>query len=516
MINKKLRQIIKKIPFSKILYTNFKFFFMKLLNFSNFKNIYFLSNLLLYIKLQIDYLKIQKEPKIIEKIISSSSFKDYKQLFKFIDKAIYYQRKILIQLDDGLNKCDEYFLLGRLYFYKGDMKNFIKYFDEERLLRERLLKNSIYKESNDIFIARNTIHVLGLIGHLDGLIKFIRLNNLNIKINIIGDKKTIINDYYFSLYEKYLNFIDADKVDSSILLKERLLYKNVHWVLPNNANELQICHKTLANSVSDWNEKKYKPLIEIPQNDQKDIVDFKNYFKIPTNSKLICIHIRTSNFYKHHNKSGDDYRNSEIDTYFEAIDFLNSIGFYVIRIGEKLNNSFSFKLSNKNMFIDYPDTNFKSGKMDLILANESVFYVATDSGPHWYAGSLMKKLCIINSPLKDGFPYYKNTIFLPLKYKINKIEIHYQDILKLYTNCHFQWQFENNQIEIEKNNSHDIKKTIEESLFDCGLLSNYVYKNKNNLEKNRNNFRELNGKLQTNILSTPSEAYINRLNTIYK
>ena len=102
------------------------------------------------------------------------------------------------------------------------------------------------------------------------------------------------------------------------------------------------------------------------------------------------------------------------------------------------------------MFIDYPNTIYKSGKMDLLLTNESVFFIGTDSGPHLYAGSLQKNLCIINSPMKDGFPYYKNSIFLPLKYKINGNELHYKEILNLYTNCHFQWQFENQDIEIEK------------------------------------------------------------------
>ena len=111
-----------------------------------------------------------------------------------------------------------------------------------------------------------------------------------------------------------------------------------------------------------------------------------------------------------------------------------------------------------------------------------------------------KNLCIINSPIKDGFPYYKNTIFLPLKYKINGNELHFKEILNLYTNCHFQWQFENQDIEIEKNSEEEIKKTIEESLFECGLIDDYDYYDKDLLTTQREEFIHLNNIYKTNII----------------
>ena len=121
--------------------------------------------------------------------------------------------------------------------------------------KERTLKNSEYSGLNEIFIPRNTIHVLGLIGHLDGIIKYFSLNGINKKINLIGDEKTIVNDYFFSLYKKYINFIDINKIDNELLNKEKLLFKNVHWVLPDKNNKLQLCHKTFADSFSKWKEK---------------------------------------------------------------------------------------------------------------------------------------------------------------------------------------------------------------------------------------------------------------------
>lgn len=524
MLLKKIRNLVKKIPLAKFLFYKIKLFieFIKSFIFNKVKisNTRFIKiikiNFLNQINFKIAFFKVKSDPKIVEKIISSSIYKNSNQLINLIDKGIYYQHRILLNHDDNLDKCDEFFLLGRLYFYKGDSRNSIKYLQKEDSLRTELKNNSIYKNLDEIFIPRNTIHVLGLIGHLDGLIKFHKLNNLITKISLIGDRNTIINKYFFSLYEGFVNFIKIDEATSEILLKERYLSKNIHWVLENDRGILQLCHKTFANSVSRWKEKSYKPLIEISSSNDKDLYDFKKFFNFPVNAKFICIHIRTSDFYDSHNKSADSYRDSDFNTYIKTINYINSLGFYVVRIGDKIKNREIFnKLENREMFIDYPNSKYKSGKMDLILANSCIFYIATDSGPHWYAGSLLKNLCIVNSPIKDGFPYYRGSIFLPIKYKIKGIEIHFRDILKSYTNCHFQWQFDNCEIEIEKNNDYEIKKTIQESFFENKLIMDYPFKNKKKLISLREEFIDLNKRYGTNVLSKPSEIYINRLNSIY-
>ena len=92
--------------------------------------------------------------------------------------------------------------------------------------------------------------------------------------------------------------------------------------------------------------------------------------------------------------------------------------------------------------------------------------------------------------------------------------LHFKEILNLYKNCHFQWQFENQDIEIEKNSEEEIKKTIEESLFECGLIDDYDYHDKDFLTTQRKEFIHLNNIYKTNILSKPAEVYFNRLNSM--
>lgn len=502
-----IKKLIKEIPFALLIHRSLK-------NFNNMFNL-LLIKILNFFKLKIHgvllYSKINQEPKIIEYIISKSLYKNNKKLLKLIKKAIYYQSKKLSNLENNFQKIDEYFFLGRLFFYYGNNKNFLKYISKSESLKIKLKNKSKFKNLDEVFLPRNTIHVLGLIGHLDGILKYFILNNIKTKLNLIGDNKTNVNSYFFSLYEKYINFINIETVNETVLEKEKYLLKEVHWVLPNKQNKLQICHKTIANSVSEWRKKNLKPLIEIPKNDRKDFLKFKKAMNIPNNSKLICLHIRTDKYHMNHNKNADRYRNSELHTYLPAINYINSLGYYVVRLGERLeDNDYFQKLKHKEMFIDYPSSQFKSGKMDLILSNEAIFFIATDSGPHWYAGSLSKNLCLINSPFKDGFPYYSKTIFLPLRYKMNGNEIHYSQILKSYTNCHFDWQFDKNSIKIEKNNSFDIQKTIEEAFFENNLIDSYNYKNLKQLKSDRKKFSKLSNFYNRSIFSKPSEVYFNR------
>ncbi len=49
---------------------------------------------------------------------------------------------------------------------------------------------------------------IGLIDHLDAIIKFIILKKLNYKLNIIGLGHTVVNSFFFNLCKKYINFIE--------------------------------------------------------------------------------------------------------------------------------------------------------------------------------------------------------------------------------------------------------------------------------------------------------------------
>lgn len=82
------------------------------------------------------------------------------------------------------------------------------------------------------------------------------------------------------------------------------------------------------------------------------------------------------------------------------------------------------------MLINYHKNSFRSEQNEVILIKNCELFIGTNSGPHWIASSLGKKLCLINVPFNDGFPYYKDIIYLPLKYFKNNKIINIDHILK--------------------------------------------------------------------------------------
>jgi putative glycosyltransferase (TIGR04372 family) len=506
--NNTIYRILKKLYFNLILIKNKLFFFLNINKNFLSRNYNFLYNFFYIINIY----KILTDPSYAEKMIAKSYFLNHIHLICMLKISTSIQKKRIKKLEhkniNDINLCKEYSLQGRNYWYQGNTEKAINCFSKEEFLRDKLSRIKYGENTDTIYLPRNTIHVLGLIGHLDGVIKFYILKKKNIKFKIIGDKKTIINKYFFNLFKDYIEFVDINNLDNTILDEELYKSKNLHWVMPDNSNYYQIAHKTFSNSLKRWGANKYEPIIKVPNNDNKKIFEFKKYYNIPFDKKIICIHIRGNDLLQNHNIKADKFRTSSINDYIETINFINSKGIYVVRIGDKFVNFNTNSLNNKDMFIDYPKGNLKSDMMDIILINNSELFIGTNSGPHWVASSLGKKLCLINIPFNDGFPYYNNVIFLPLIYKMHNKTLHFKDILKSFTGCTFDWLFEMYKIKIYTNSSKDILDTVKESMYESNLINNYEYKNLNKVIKTRNFFNDLNHKFNRKIYAKLSATYI--------
>jgi putative glycosyltransferase (TIGR04372 family) len=479
-------------------------------NFIKINNFFFIINIF----------KLIKDPNYAEKLISTSSYLNSRHLMvilKISEKVI--RRKIIfIKKINAYNTeiCDYYDSLARNLWYQGKSKSAIKIFDKEEKYRIKIknyyLKNKIIKKqvNNNYYLPRNTIHVLGLIGHLDAIIKFIKLKKLNYKLNIIGQGHTVVNSFFFNLYKKYINFIEIkdNPPPQNILLEEKLYFKNFHWVMPSFYNNLpQICHKTFAETLLKWKIKKNKSLIRI-NNIENNFQKIKSELNIPKNKKYIVIHIRSKTYLGYHNKKADSFRSNDICNFEESINYLNSLGYYVILIGENIDET---KINcNKRMLINYHKNSFRSEKNEVVLIKNCELFIGTNSGPHWIASSLGKKLCLINVPFNDGFPYYKDVIYLPLKYFKNNKIINIDHILKKYSSFNFNWLFDYHKIKVLNNNSQDILLTIKEFLYEQKIIKHFdLYQNfKNKINSFRNKFKRCNRKYENKINGKIAASYI--------
>lgn len=163
----------------------------------------------------------------------------------------------------------------------------------------------------------------------------------------------------------------------------RLVRLNPHFQL-----KLQgLGHHDIFN-IKKEKEFNFNTLVEI-QNNFHDFINHDLHFTLDPNTEqaceenmrkmgisdtdwYVCLHIRTNFFHK--GNSDDDYRNSSIENYIQAIDYIKSLGGHVIRLGD------SVKLMESPQYIDYPLTWYKSEIMDLYLINNCKFYFGTNSG----------------------------------------------------------------------------------------------------------------------------------------
>ncbi|MBK9350983.1 MAG: TIGR04372 family glycosyltransferase [Sulfuritalea sp.] len=104
----------------------------------------------------------------------------------------------------------------------------------------------------------------------------------------------------------------------------------------------------------------------------------------------VCLHIRTSAFYN----DNAWYRNSSIDNYYQAIDYIIAQGGVVVRMGEAVDGYIS---KPRTGLIDYPATRHKSELMDLYLIQNCKFYLGTQSGIIDTALLLKKPVLSVNS-----------------------------------------------------------------------------------------------------------------------
>jgi putative glycosyltransferase (TIGR04372 family) len=125
-------------------------------------------------------------------------------------------------------------------------------------------------------------------------------------------------------------------------------------------------------------------------------------------SKFVCLIVRDSAYLEHQkieNSTGvdwsyHDYRDTEIHNYELAINELVKNGYYVIRMGVKVNT----KLSTKHpMIIDYATNGMRSDFMDIYLGAKCEFCISTSTGYDSVPRLFRRPVVIVNQPHVERF-----------------------------------------------------------------------------------------------------------------
>jgi len=139
--------------------------------------------------------------------------------------------------------------------------------------------------------------------------------------------------------------------------------------------------------------------IEIPKSDSISLERDLELMGVSKKDWFVCVQVRTKNFF---NDVDNNIKNSSFDNYYETIRYIINEGGKVIRFGDA-----GLDVENIDGLINYPDSKFKSEKMDYYIMQKCRYFIGTGSGPRYLALLMHKPTLIVNYTDYWQTPVYK-------------------------------------------------------------------------------------------------------------
>ncbi len=141
--------------------------------------------------------------------------------------------------------------------------------------------------------------------------------------------------------------------------------------------------------------------VTIPAASRRKAEVLREEMGLPLETWYVCLHVREGGFYGYNEGPMKTSRNTAIENYLKAIQFITDSDGWVVRMGD----SSMSHLPSLPRVIDYPHTRFKSDLMDIYLIQACRFYIGSQSGI-WSTASLFQRPMITPNMNEwiDSFP----------------------------------------------------------------------------------------------------------------
>ena len=228
---------------------------------------------------------------------------------------------------------------------------------------------------------------------------------------------------------------------------------------------------------------KSKPHIHFTEKELKYGEEFLKKCGLSKKTKYICLIVRDAAYlkekYPEKNWSFHDYRNYEIENFYEAAETLTKRGYFVFRMGSKVEKKFS---TENKMIVDYANLPDRSDFLDVYLGANCSFCISTSCGFDAIPFVFRKPIAYITVPIQHFFTSSKNFLIISKHHfseNLNK-KLSFSEILKVgATDCENSNDYKNKNITLIENSSEEIKD------FSLEMLDRYENKwidDKNNIE----------------------------------
>ena len=203
---------------------------------------------------------------------------------------------------------------------------------------------------------------------------------------------SISNNYVYNIWKQIINIVPHNTFYSAILLtaiylekltKFRLTYRFIGWdgYLPYE--------HLLANTPT---------FFRMPEEDEKECIKTLKLNGVDISKQWVCILARDNEYLSRtqKNQSWDfnSYRNSNIETYKDAAEYLASKDIIIFRMGAHVEKSFT---SNKSkLIIDYANSDWRTEKLDIFLSAKCLFFISSSTGLDAAAYATRKPILTVN------------------------------------------------------------------------------------------------------------------------
>ena len=266
-----------------------------------------------------------------------------------------------------------------------------------------------------IFITTNKKFALvrgERIGHLVGEIDLLIRKKKFEKINTIN---TII------IINNPCNFEVVTLLRSKVTILCNNFIYSLFFICKRNENFSNIFENTAMSTLAEANESLYfynsPPYIKIHKKRENLLYSELEKYNIKTSDWWVTFHNRDSAYLENTNLdfSYHDFRDFNINSMIEAMNFVTELGGYAIRIGRKTNQKID---SNNSKIIDL--TNDKSNDfIDIYTIAKSKYFIGNTSGLFHIAKLFSIPYCITNLIGYLDLPQNNNSLFLPKKIQQN-------------------------------------------------------------------------------------------------
>ena len=287
-------------------------------------------------------------------------------------------------------------------------KNFLDCNEQLINLQNKLSKK--YKKNYLVIEPGYSLLTIGSVFTLDAWIKSIKLGFAEKKQLILPIPDSIkkpANPTMLKYLSKYIKVIKGNSEVKKYLpqIKRHQCYHS-HFINIKN-KKIPFAHSSSVFVQNIWNKKKSKPLFNL---NKEDLIKGKKILEemgVKRGSWFVTTHVRDASF-----KNKEDYRDSDINSFYEAYKEIIDNSGYVIRMGDSGMNSVDFNFKD-NKFIDYAKSKFKDHFMDVFLCAQAKFMLGTSSGLSAISYIFGTQIALVNYVPTSTIYLRKGDIFTP-------------------------------------------------------------------------------------------------------